>query len=295
MGSAIKRNLGFGSLALLAAFLWGLSSVLIKFALESFSPMYTMTFRFSIASICFLLVFHKRIVENLPNIRWKPCLLIGICLAIMNLTVHYSLNLTTATTATFFFSIPAVFTPFVGFLLFRYRFKFRYFGIVALVVVGLYMLCNTTNGFQFGWGEFLGAVSSLAFAFGMVLQNQYLPQMDNITVAAIQTFIIAAFSWLLVIPTEGLTAFSQVSWSAWAMVAFLGIFGAFVTAILQNISINNLNADFVSVIFAAEPVFTAIIAFFALNEVLTPVAAVGAVLIMVGIVIVTLKGDKLLK
>jgi drug/metabolite transporter (DMT)-like permease len=290
--SALKNNLVYGSMALAASFCWGLSSVFIKVALDSLSPMYLMTFRFSLAALCFILFFHKRIIKNLPDIKWGPCLLIGIFLSIMNITVHYSLNLTGATTATFFFSIPAIFTPFVGYLLFKYRFKASHFLIVIMVVVGLYMLCNTESGFSFGWGEFLGAVSSLAFAVAMVLQNQYLPHMDDITVAAIQTVIIAVSSWLLVLPAEGLMDFSAVTQDAWLIVGFLGIFGAFLTAIFQNVSINHVNADFVSVIFAAEPVFTAIIAFFVLGETLTPLATFGAVIVMACVVITTLFSNK---
>ncbi len=292
MPEQIKTNLKYGSMALGAAFLWGLSSIFIKIALESFSPLYAMALRFSVAALCFVIFFHKRIQTNLPNIKWRPCLLIGICLAIMNLTVHYSLNLTGATTATFFFSIPAIFTPFVGLLLFRYRFRVSHLFIVALVILGLYMLCNTEEGFSFGLGELLGAVSSLAFAFGMVLQNRYLPDMDDITVAAIQTIIIAVCGWLMAIPLEGAMNFADVGVAAWLIIGYLGIFGAFVTAICQNVAINNMNADFVSVIFTTEPVFTAILAYFMLDETLTPIAIAGAVIITVGVIIVTLRGGK---
>lgn len=292
MNEQITKNLKYGSMALAAAFLWGLASIFIKIALDSFSPLYAMSFRFTVAAVCFLIFFHKRIRENLPNIKWLPCLLIGICLAVMNITVHYSLNLTGATTATFFFSIPAVFTPFVGLLLFRYRVRVSHLFIVALVIVGLYMLCNTEEGFSFGWGELLGAVSSVTFAFGMVLQNRYLPEMDDITVAAVQTVIIAVCGWLITFPLEGPMDFAGVSVSAWLIIAYLGIFGAFITAICQNVSINNMNADFVSVILTAEPVFTAIIAYFVLGEVLTPMAIAGAVIITIGVIIITLRGAK---
>jgi drug/metabolite transporter (DMT)-like permease len=292
MQTDLKNNLFYGFLALLASFCWGLSSVFIKIALESMSPMYIMSFRFSLAALCFILVFHKRILKNLKNIKWIPCILIGLFLSLMNITVHYSLNLTGATTATFFFSIPAVFTPFIGCLLFRYRLQISHLLIVAFVVIGLYMLCNTESGFRFGWGEFLGAVSSLTFAIAMVLQNQYLPQMDDITVAALQTIIIAVVGWIFVLPTEGLLDVTSVLPQAWLIVCFLGVFGAFLTAIFQNVSINHINADFVSVILAAEPVFTAVIAYFVLKETLTPIAICGAVIIMVCIIVNTLFGNR---
>ncbi len=288
----LKNNLLYGNVALLAAFCWGLSSVLIKIALNSFSPMYVMAFRFTLAAFCFLLFFHKRIKANLPNIKWKPCILIGLFLGIMNITVHYSLNLTGATTATFFFSIPAIFTPFIGYLLYKYPFRAGHLFIVGLVVVGLYMLCITENGFSFGWGEFLGAVSSLTFAIAMVLQNQYLPQMDDITVAALQITIVALCGWVVVLPTEGLMSLSGIPFEAWLIIGFLGIFGAFVTSICQNVSINHINADFVSVILAAEPVFTAVIAYFVLDEKLTAAAVCGAVIIMFCVVVTTLRGSK---
>lgn len=290
MRASVKNNLSYGSLALLAAFLWGLASVFIKVALESASPLAIMTLRFTIAAFCFLLIFHRRIWKNWADIQWGPCLLIGLFLGVMNLTVHYSLSLTSATTATFFFSIPAIFTPFVGYLLFRYPFRGSHFVIVAMVVVGLYLLCNTESGFHFGWGEFLGAVSSLTFAIAMVLQNQYLPKMDNITVAAVQTIVIALLSWIVVLPAEGIGTFSGITGRSWGMLLYLGIFGAFLTSILQNVSIDHIDADYVSVILAMEPVFTAGIAFFVLKEVLTLPALCGAALIIAGVVIITLSG-----
>lgn len=280
----------FAMLVLVETAIYGLGNVLLKVAYVDLSPLWCSAFRFSIGFAVFMAVFGGRVVACLRRVPMRAWLPTALLIAVANILNALAVNLTSATNAGFFVSLPMLFVPAFALVAFRRRYAASTALLQVLVVVGLYCLCCNGGSLAFGPGEVAGLASSACFAASMVAGERALDQMDFASTATVQAAATALTSVVMAVCFESVPALGQVSLVTWGCVFYLGVGATFAAYLIQNLALSHLPSTTVSVLLCAEPVCTAVASYLLLGETLGALGLVGATLVIGGTVAATLAG-----
>ena len=270
----------FAAFVVVQAIFYGADNVVMKIAYDEISPLWCQTLRFGLAFVLFMLLFGKQIVAGLRNSSPRVWLPVGVVYAVAFITSALAVDMTSATNAGFFISLPMLFTPVIALVLMRRTYRLSTVVLQMAVLAGLYLLCCSGGALSFGMGEFVGLGSSALFALGIVLSERGLDEIGPAAMSAVQTGGAFLFSLGGAVATEQAPVFTEISAGAWGAVAFLAIAGTCLAFWLQNKALAHIPAATVSVILCSEPVVTAIISFFVLGEALSGVGVLGATIIV---------------
>lgn len=264
-----KETLVYGSLLILQTCLWGLGNPLIKLGLETMPPFYCTALRFTLAFLLFMLFFGKKIVSQMKREYLKSCIIIGAFNGASFLLSTLSFLYTTATTAGFLMSFPVVFTPILSIFLLNTKMTKRLAFVIFLVLIGMYFLCGNEGSFHFGLGEILALLSAVAGAGILIYSSKHIHNVGPLALSASQCAVSAVLSFICAFLFEDFRDLANTSLSGWMCMLYLAIASTCIAYMLQNISLKHVSATFVSLIFCAEPIFTAIASYFILKEVLS--------------------------
>ena len=254
------KNMVFAAFVVLQAIFYGADNVVMKVAYGEISPLWCQTLRFGLAFALFMALFGKQIVKGLRGSRMSAWLPVGVVYAVAFVASSLAVDMTSATNAGFFISLPMLFTPVIALALMRRTYRLSTLVLQIAVLAGLYLLCCNGGALSFGLG------SSALFALGIVLSERGLSEIGPAAMSAVQTGGAFLFSLGGAVATESAPAFGTVSVGTWAAVAFLAIAGTCLAFWLQNKALAHIPAATVSVILCSEPVVTAIISFFVLDD-----------------------------
>ncbi len=274
------KNMVFAAFVVAQAIFYGVDNVVMKVAYGEISPLWCQTLRFGLAFSLFMLLFGKQIVAGLRGSSPRAWLPVGVVYAAAFITSALAVDMTSATNAGFFISLPMLFTPIIAFALMRRTYRLSTVVLQIAVLAGLYLLCCNGGELSFGMGEFVGLGSSALFALGIVLSERGLDEVGPAAMSAVQTGGAFLFSLGGAVASEPVPAFGEISIGAWAAVAFLAIAGTCLAFWLQNKALSHIPAATVSVILCSEPVVTAIVSFFVLGETLSAVGILGSAIIV---------------
>ena len=227
--AAYAAGLAEGSVSLpfvvLQAIFYGADNVVMKVAYGEISPLWCQTLRFGLAFALFMILFGKQIVKGLRGSRVSAWLPVGVVYAVAFVASSLAVDMTSATNAGFFISLPMLFTPVIALALMRRTYRLSTLVLQIAVLAGLYLLCCNGGALSFGMGEFVGLGSSALFALGIVLSERGLSEIGPAAMSAVQTGGAFLFSLGGAVATEPAPAFGTVSVGTWAAVAFLAIAG----------------------------------------------------------------------
>lgn len=280
-----RRHKGFvyGGFIVLECALWGLGNPILKMGAQSIGPFWLVALRFLLAFCVFAALRGRHVLRSLKGIRPLPCLLVCVWTALAFTLGSFALMLTEATTAGFLMGIAVLFTPFLEPLLLRTRFRFGILPLVALVTLGMYLLCGGAGAFTFGAGEWLAVLSSLSFAVMLVLSEKYVAGMDAVALSTMQCAVAGILGLALAFCLEGRLALSGLTLRDVGAVLYLALFSTCAAYLLQNKAIRHIPATFASLAFCTEPIFTALFSYLLLGERLAEQGLVGAGIILAGV------------
>lgn len=283
-----KGPMFYGSLVILQTFLWGLGNPIVKIGLETIPPYYCTALRFTLAFLLFMIFFGKQIVSQMKRKYLKDCLVIGLFTAASFIFSTVCMVYTTATTAGFLLAFSVVFTPILSFFILKIKAGMRLVVAILIVLAGMYFLCGNEGSFHFGLGELFSLLSALCGAGMLTYSSKHISDIGPLALSASQCAVSAAVAFVLAFIFEDFQVLSQASPAGWACIIYLAVGCTCIAYMLQNIALKHVSATFVSLAFCAEPIFTAIAAFFMLGETLSPSGFLGSGLIIVGIIISSL-------
>ena len=169
---------------------------------------------------------------------------------------------------------------FCGLLIFRERIsKLQGIGL-TLGVVGIALLNDFSLGFGLSLGVTLALISGLAWGVGVAMTRFHSPGLTTFTLAILTLWLGAFWSGAGALATGQSFALHG---SAIVWVCFVGSTVAvtltswLLADIARNVSLTSL-----ALANLAQPVITAVLAYFAFSEVLTPLETLGCVLIIAG-------------
>lgn len=266
---------------------WGATFVLAKSALVHISPLLFLAARFSLASLVLMAVFPR--VFRVPVTRGMlgGGALTGVFLFLGYLFQTVGLQYTTPAKSAFITGLATVMVPLLAALVYQNRPQVSEWVGVSVATVGMGLL--TLNGpiGSISRGDLLTLLGAAAFAAHIVTLGHFSESMgfELLSVAQVSAAAVSAlalFWWV-----EPL----RIHWQPVVFWAIL-ITGLVCTALaftIQAWAQRYTSSTRTALIYALEPVFAGITSWLVLGEVLSGRAAVGAALILGGVLVVEMK------
>jgi drug/metabolite transporter (DMT)-like permease len=269
------------------ALVWGATFVLVKQALADVSTLLFLTLRFSSAAVVLALIFRNEF--RAPNAL--ASLLRGAFAGIFLFGAYVlqtaGLQFTSASKAGFITGLYVPLVPIIGGLIHQKLPQSSELAGVAIASVGMFLLTVQTSILNIGRGDLLVAGCAVAYAIQMVILGRFAPvsNLGVLTVAQIATGALlgaATFWWVEPV---------RIGWSAnvWVALAVTSLLATALAFTVQTWAQRWTSPTRTALIFALEPVFAWITSYLIAGEVLSRRSAVGAALILGGVLTVELK------
>jgi drug/metabolite transporter (DMT)-like permease len=273
-------------LLLTAALIWGTAFIAQKVGNEVIGPYMFIAGRFVLSALL-LAPFAAKEARGAPRMRRRDlalALAIGVTLFAGAAAQQVGLKMTTVTNAGFITSLYIAFVPFVSWAIVRTAVRPLVLVAVVVSLAGAWLLTDNAVT-ALSAGDFLVAGSALLFALHIVLIGVFQK-------AAHRPFFLSFAQYAVVALIAGAVGFAiePVSWqsarAAFPSIAYAGILSGGVGYTLQIVAQRYTPATEAALIMSLESVFAAVAAAILLGERLTLLAALGCVLILLGVVMV---------
>lgn len=282
-----------GVLALLiVTMVWGTTFPAMKQLTAWFPPVWIVLFRFVLAGLV-LSPFLLRARWQ----EWKVGLLLGLFLFTSFMFQLEGLALISANRNAFITGLNVLIVPLLGVLMGKLPER-RIVLAVMLAVAGLAALC--WDGGAWSRGDTLTLLSALCFGLYVKLMEVGTRQVQNlIALTATQILTVALCAglwlWLFEVPRTPIDVsvdaqnYGAYIWQGMRLhgwnLAYLGLFATAGIIALQTWGQGHTSANEAAIIYAFEPGCAAIAAYFWVGEVMTPMALLGALLLIVGMIV----------
>lgn len=255
--------------------IWGSTFAIIKETIQTVPVPVLLAIRFSFAALALLWVKPER--KTL-----LPGLILGLLSFAGYATQSIGMLTTTASKAAFITGLSVILTPIVGAIWLRQRVPLRawFAAILALFGLGL-MTLNPNEGLVIGDFWVLG--TALAYALYIVYLGEIATHHKPIVLTSLQIIVVAVLSWGWAVPE--LHVLKNLSASVIVALLYLAIFATALVLWLQALAQRVVPAYAAALIFALEPVFAAIFAYFLLGEVLSLQGWLGGALVVLAMII----------
>lgn len=270
---------------------WGISYILMDFSLKAVGPFMLNAYRFLIAFfVAAVLLFPRLRGVSRTTLRYSA--LIGVALTLVYTGCTVGVMYTSLSNAGFLCALTVVITPVFSFLFLRQRPEKKLILVVAVALIGIALL-TLTESLTPKLGDVLCIMAATAYAGDLLLTERAVKQEEvnalqlgifQLGFTGLFMLILSIFFGELTVPSSG---------SIWGAVLALSIMCTGIAFIVQTVAQQYTSASHVGVIFALEPVFAGVAAFFVAGEVLTPRAYLGAFLLVSCLFIMELDLNKI--
>lgn len=266
----MRRNYLLGLLYLnLATLFWGSTFVLVKEGLQTLSPAQVNLARFAVASLFFIPFLFVR------NSRlWRAGLELGVLLWVAYLTQTIGLQSTSASRSAFITTLYVVLLPILLGIL-GHRLGWLVWLSAALAVGGIGLL--SYDGTPPNWGDFWTLGTALSYAVYIWRMGFYAHRFSSLSITGIQLLTVMLLSSAWAIWEQ-----KPLNWSGfpWFSLVYLGLVASALCIWLQALGQRFVPASQAAILFALEPVYASVFAYFLLGERLGAKGLMGAGLII---------------
>ena len=189
---------------------------------------------------------------------------------------------TSASTAGFLASTTVVIVPTLRAIVTRKIPDAKTIIAILIVLSGLYLLTGA-DLLQFNLGAVMCLVSATLYAVYIILSKQIVEKVDPMSLGIWQLGFSSLYALIGTFAFE--TPVLPHSNIVWFSVLGLALICSAYGWVMQTIVQSYVSAEFTSIMFTLEPIFTAIFAFIFFGELLSGLAFLGTVLIFVGILL----------
>ena len=269
---------------LLVALLWGAQFPLVKTVMAITTPANFMAIRFSMAVLLLIPVAWAKRASWSNKVLW-PGVLAGLFLFGVFITQTYGLVFTSASRSGFITGLNVILVPLLTILIFRKMpGKFALIGS-GLAFGGLYLLsaADKTQGLPFNIGDVLTIGCAFLCAGHLLVLNWYSPRHDSFWLTMLQLLVVLAGSLIWAGLAGELTI--QLPGRTLGIGLFLAVTCTIYAFWAMTWAQARTTATRTAIIFALEPVFAALFAWWWLAERLGPIGLAGGGLILFGIVL----------
>lgn len=286
-------------LLLLTSVIWGFAFVAQRTGMESVGPFTFNGVRFLLGAVALLPVIawldRQRRAARLPTgwvapgrALWLGGLVTGLFLFAGATLQQMGLVYTTAGKAGFITGLYVVLVPVLGMLFGRRTPAGTWLGVV-LAAVGLYFL--TIEGtFRMAAGDLLVLLSAVVWAGHVLVVDRLAPQTDVIRLSFVQFMICAGLSLFAaaLVETIRLEGIRAALWP----ILYTGIMSVGVGYTLQVVGQRHAQPAHAAIILSLEGVFAVLGGWLLLGETLGPRGLLGCALMLAGILVSQLAGQR---
>jgi drug/metabolite transporter (DMT)-like permease len=283
------------ALALLEAFLvstiWASSFIFVKLALSELGPLTIGGLRYFLGFAC-LLPFLRRGNFSLTRAQWLRMALLGFSSYVLgNGAMFWALRFLPATTVSFLMSLITI-TVLLGgvFWLREIPNCFQSFGIlIALAGLALFFSPGLRVGEPIGLAIF--ALALLGFTiFGLLSRATVLDrQVDTLTLTALPLAFGGGMLLAIALPVEGSP---HASPRTWGLLLLLVTVNTALGYVLYYHALQSLQAFEMNVLLNLSPIWTAILGWLLLDEVLSALQWVSIFVVLGGVMLVQKRSQK---
>jgi len=301
-----QLNRGF-LVALGSAVVLSFTAILIRLISQNYQmPALILAYwREIFVALCLLpaLLIFKPALLRLEKRHLAFMVFFGLVMALFNMLWTLSVTLIGASVATVLVYCSGAFTAILGWWLLKETLGLRKITAVILCLVGALFVSGAAN--PAAWeanalGIITGILSGLMYAFYSLMGRTATQRGINPWTTLFYTFLFASFFMLVAnlipgnfIPGSAATPSEMFmlgkQWQAWLLLLFLAAGPTLLGFGLYNVSLSLLPSSTTNLIVTIEPVFTAITAYFLLNERLTALELLGSGLILIALVILRMR------
>ena len=273
---------------LLAAAFWGMGTVVIKDAIDSFPPLWLVGIRFILAGALSSLACWRRIKRNFNRDTLAVGALLGVFVALSYLFNTGGLVFTTASKSVFYTNTYCIMMPFIIWVIMRRAPLKEHFAAAGLCVAGIAMVTfaygvGTVN---FNVGDALTLCSALAVGIHLALVARFSEGRDVLALTCIQFLVCGVVSLSAGAICHGPLDVSLLGQpDVLRSLAYLVIFASCAALMLQNVAMANVDTMTGSLLLATECIFGTVFAVIFLGESLNFVTVCGFALIGIAIAV----------
>ncbi|HMA30138.1 MAG TPA: DMT family transporter [Thermoanaerobaculia bacterium] len=277
--------------------IWGSTFIVNKLALETVPPLVFVLVRFALAGILLLVLARGR--PRTPNLA-RDSAIIGILLAIGIGCQVVGQLFTSASKAAFVTGLSVPLTPVAGYVMTRKKPSRENLAGLLLAAAGFAALTWPENAGGWNRGDLLIVATAVSYAILIVVMAETAPKHDvrwysfgQIAAAAVAVgsarLAVAPF-----LSGAGVYAAAErrpleLTPRVLAAILWMAVVATVVTFLAQTWAQQRMPATHAAILFALEPVFTALFAALFLGERMTGRDWCGAALVLLGIVVSELK------
>jgi len=268
----------------IAAAGWGFT----KSALSEFPPYIFLALRFSLASIV-LCSFAWAGIKNLSKVQFLRAFMTGTLLGLTMLFWVLGLDRTDSVgEGAFIVSLTVVVVPVISRLFFGDKISKGLVLALFPAVFGLMLLSlrpDEAGSFYFAFDatHLFFLLSTIGFAFHVILTSRYAKSIPFMPLSAIQLAAIAVVATIAAIASEGWP--NEVSGMSWFWLVCSALIATSLRFSLQNKALGHLNPSHSSMIFMLEPVWTSLLGVFLLGEIMLANQVSGCLLIFCSLLV----------
>ncbi len=268
---------------MLATLIWGYAFVVVKNALDSVPPLYMLAIRFGLATIGLCILFFPRL-KKVRRSTLKSGFWIGFVLFLAYGIQTFGLQYTTAGKNAFLTTTYVIFVPLLNWLFCGVRPHSRALAAAGLAILGSGFLTLNTD-LTINPGDLLSLLCGLGYAIHIVMVSRITSSEDPILLTTTQLGFAAVFSLIFAPLVHGPFPLSSFHMDAlWGML-YLGFMSTMLALLLQNIGQKYTEPSSAALILSLESVFGLMFSMIFLQETVSPLMAIGCVLIFLAILI----------
>lgn len=280
---------------LLAIILWALNFSVIKIALREFSPLGFNGVRLIFASsVLFLFILIRKEKVGLYRHDWGLFFFLGLVgNTFYQLCFIHGLNWTTASNSALIIAMAPAIIALVSTAFRHERLSLLSWGGIIISFVGLYLVITQQEG-GFKWslsnlkGDLLILTANFLWAIYTVSSNnllrRYSPVKFTTWTMIIGTLFFLPFAWT---DMRNLPE-AKISLTAWGALAYSGLFALAICYVIWYSSVKRVGNSRTAIYDNLVPLFTIVFAGLILGERLTWKQAMGAVIIISGVIMTRL-------
>ena len=209
----------------------------------------------------------------------------GVLLCAASAAQQIGIAYTTASKAGFITALYVVIVPLLSIFLNRRPTRQIWF-CVLLALVGMYLLCMTTESLRLEVGDAWELACAFLFAVEILVLFHYSSRVDAVRLSRMQFLVVAILSTVLMFLLEEPTA--EAIRLALPAILYAGIFSSGIAYTLQIFGQEDVNPTLASLVMSLESVFSALTGWLVLGERLTPRELAGCALIFMAIILAQL-------
>lgn len=268
------------SMLALVAMAWGSSYLLMKIGLDGIPPFCIIALRFGIAFIAVSLLFFKKFKKTTKRVMMKGAVL-GLFLFGLFAFLMHGLQTTSASNGGFLTSTTVVLVPIFHAVIKKKMPDHQNVLSILLTMTGICLL-TLQQSLVFHSGDILCLAGAAVYAVQILLTDKFAQEEDGMLLGIWQLGFAALYGVICTFMFETPTLPS----SGFQWIAILGL--AFVCSafgfVMQPMAQKYTTPEHTGLLFALEPVFSAVFSYIFLHETLSGKGYMGAMLVMAGVV-----------